>query len=236
MARAHVDARDGLTGETLLGALLGAGVSVEAVDTAVASLGVGAVRLAIAWVDREGDPACVARVRAPEGTPQLPGWPRVRRLLEFAAVPDPVRDHAVAAMELLVRTEAEVAGVAVDDLDLQPVGTLDTLSVIVATCAAVHELGVDGVDAGPVGVGSGTVHGALGAMEVPAPAVRELLSGFEVVQHPVAAELTDAVGAALLATIAEPGAVDPPRTPDRVGLGTGSRVTGHAPVVRVRIA
>lgn len=236
MARAHVDARDGVTGETLLGALLGAGASVEAVDAAVSSLGVGTVRLAIAWVDRAGQPACVARVRAPEGTPQLPGWPRVRRLLEFAAVPDPVRDHAVEAMERLVRTEAEVAGVAVDDLDLQPVGTLDTLSVIVATCAAVHELGVEAVDVGPVGVGSGTVHGALGAMEVPAPAVRELLSGFAVVSHPVAAELTDAVGAALLATIAEPGTVDPPDAPDRVGLGTGPRVVGHTPVVRVRIA
>lgn len=236
MARAHVDARDGLTGETLLGALLGAGASVEGVDAAVASLGVGAVRLAIAWVDRDGQPACVARVRAPEGTPDLPGWARVRQLLEFAAVPDPVRDTAVGAMERLVRTEAAVAGVEVDDLDLQPVGTLDTLSVVVATCAAVHELGVDAVEAGPVGVGSGTVHGALGAMEVPAPAVRELLSGFVVVSHPVAAELTDAVGAALLATLARPGAVDPPHAPARTGLGTGPRVVGHTPVVRVRVA
>lgn len=235
MARAHVDARDGLTGETLLGALLAAGASVESVDLAVASLGVGAVRLAIAWVDRAGQPACVARVRAPEGTPDLPGWSRVRRLLEFAAVPDPVRDLAVTAMERLVRTEADVAGVGVDDLDLQPVGTLDTLSVIVATCAAVHELGVEGVDAGPVGVGSGTVHGALGAMEVPAPAVRALLDGFTVVSHPVAAELTDATGAALLATIARPGSVEPPHAPARTGLGTGPRASGHAPVVRVRI-
>lgn len=236
MARAHVDARDGLTGETLLGALLGAGASLEGVDRAVASLGVGAVRLAIAWVDRGGQPACVARVRAPEGVPELPGWPRVRQLLEFAAVPDPVRDLVITAMERLVCTEARVAGVAVDDLDLQPVGTLDTLSVIVATCAAVHELGVDAVDAGPVGVGTGTVHGALGAMEVPAPAVRALLDGFTLVPHPIAAELTDAAGAALLATIAQPGAVQPPHAPERTGLGTGPRTVGHTPVVRVRIA
>lgn len=236
MTAAHVDAHDGVTGEMLLGALIDAGASVERVEAAVRTLGVGAVRLAWARVQRDDAPACAVRVRAPVETPDVPTWARVREVLAYAALADPVRDCALEAVRRLVSAEAEVAGITVEELDLSPVGVLDTMASIVAVCASVHELGIDSVTIGPIGVGSGKLDTLAGPMPVPAPAVVHLLAPFELAAHPVAAELTDAVGAALVATLARPGSAEAPAHLQRVGVGAGSRLEDHEAVLRVLLA
>lgn len=234
MADAHVDASDGVTGEMLLGALVDAGASIETVEAAVRTLGVGAVRVAWARVRRGETPACVVRVRAPEQTPDVPSWARVREVLAYAALDEPVRHHALEAVRRLVAAEAATEDLAVDDLDLS-VGVLDTMATVVAVCACVHELGLTTLTVGPVGIGSGRAETAFGPVEVPAPAVTRLLTGFEVAARPVAAQLTTATGAALLATLARRGAADPPTDVDRVGVGAGSRQDGHEPVLRLLV-
>lgn len=237
MATVHVDARDGLTAELLLGGLVAAGASLEAVESAVSTLGGGAVRLAVAHVQRAGRPATVARVHAPDRTPDVPTWDRARAVLDFAAVPDPVRDTAVAAMSGLIQAEAAVAGASVEDLDLSAVGTLDAMALTIAVCAAVHDLGADEVVAGPVGVATGEVHTPFGTQVLPAPAVARLLAPFTVLPHPAESELTTGLGAALLAALAAPGSHEPPHAPTRTGLGTSPRAPhlGHPPVLRVRL-
>lgn len=235
MAHAHVDARDGVTGEMLLGALIDAGASVERVEAAVRTLGVGAVRLAWARVRRDGVAACAVRIRAPEQTPDVPTWARVREVLAYAALADPVRDHALAAFRRLVTAEADVADASVEELDLSPVGVLDTMAVVVAVCASVHELGLDALTIGPIGVGTGTVATLDEPVAVPAPAVVHLLEGFEAAPRPVAAELTTAVGAALVATLARAGTPPDPTGVDRVGVGAGGRHGEHACILRVLV-
>jgi uncharacterized protein (DUF111 family) len=227
---AHVDAGNGVTGEMLLGALVDAGASVERVEGAVRTLGVGAVKLAWAQVQRAGAPACAVRVHAPEETPEVPTWTRIREVLAYAALPEPVRASALEATRRLVAAEAAVTGTTVEDLDLAPVGALDTMAVVVAVCASVHELGIGRLTVGPIGVGTGEI---AGPAPVPAPAVTRLLAGFELAPRPVAAELTTATGAALVATLADRGAAPPPAEPGRVGVGAGTRLGEVESVLRV---
>lgn len=236
MPNAHLDARDGVTGEMLLGALIDAGASVERVEAAVRTLGVGAVRLAWARVRRGGTPACVVRVHAPEEAPDVPTWARMREVLAYAALPDPVRDHALEAARRLVGAEATAARVTVEDLDLSPVGVLDAMAIVVAVCASVHELGLQTITVGPIGVGTGPVDTIAGPVDEPAPAVAHLLTGFETRPRPLAAELTDATGAALVATLARRGAAPPPARVHHTGVGAGPRVDGYEAVLRVLVA
>lgn len=233
---AHIDAATGVTGESLLGALVDAGASIEEVEHAVRTLGVGQVKLAWARVRRRDVSACAVRVRAPEQTPDLPTWHRTREVLTYAALADPVRDRALEAVRRLVTAEAEAAGVRVDDLQLSPVGALDMLANVVAVCAAFHELGLTVVTIGPVGVGTGTADTFSGPVEVPTPAVRLLLEGYELSPHPAAAELTSATGAALVATFARRGTAPPLDPVARTGLGAGDRDALPDAVVRVQLA
>lgn len=233
MAHAHIDAAHGVTGEMLLGALVDAGASIEGVEDAVALLGVGTVKLAWARVPRGKIDACAVRVRAPEDTPELPTWRRIREVVTFMATPDACRDRALETVRRLVTAEAEVAGADPEELDLPQVGVLDMLANVVGVCAALHELGVDRVTVGPVGVGSGTIETFAGEQEVPGPAVRALLDGFDVRPLPVAAELTSATGAALLATMATPAEEPDPARIIRTGIGAGHRSAPSDTVLRV---
>lgn len=234
--RAHIDAVTGVTGESLLGALVDAGASIEEVEHAVRTLGVGRVRLAWARVPRRDMSACAVRVRAPEQTPDLPTWDRIQQVLTYAALADPVRDHALEAVRRLVTAEADVAGVEVDDLQVSPVGALDMLANVVGVCAAIHELGLTDITIGPVGVGTGTADTFAGPVEVPTAAVRRLLEGYELAPQPVAAELTSATGAALVATFTHGGTAPPHDPAGRTGLGAGDRSALPDAVVRVQLA
>lgn len=234
--RAHIDAASGVTGESLLGALVDTGASIEEVEHAVRTLGVGRVKLAWARVPRQDVSACAVRVRAPEQTPDLPTWDRIRQVLTYAALADPVRDRALEAVGRLVTAEADVAGVGVDDLQVSPVGALDMLANVVGVCAAIHELGLDDMTIGPVGVGSGTADTFAGPMEVPTPTVRLLLEGYELAPRPVAAELTSATGAALVATFTHASTATPLDPVERTGFGAGDRSALPDAVVRIQLA
>lgn len=236
MAHAHVDARHGVTGEMLLGALVDVGASVERVEAAVATLGGGAVRLAWGRVPRGGTIACSVRVRAPEWTPDVPSWARMREVLTYAALDDVVRDHALEAVRRLVSAEASSGGVAIEDLDMSQVGVLDTMALVVAVCTCVRELGLDRITIGPVGLGSGTVDTLAGPIAVPSPAVDHLLVGFTTLSLPDATEATTATGACLVSTLAERGVAEPPAEVRRVGVGAGPRGEGDDRVLRLLLA
>ena len=232
MAEAHIDATGGVTAEMLLGALVDAGASLQVVEAAVSTLGMGSVRLVVARVPRGDLTACTVRVRAPEQTPDVPSWDRVREVLTFAALDEAVRTPALDAIGRLMAAEAAAADVDVADLDLPQVGVLDTLAEVVGVCAAVHALGLDSLTCGDVGVGTGTLDTLAGPRPLPSAAVERLLAEFPLRPRPVAAELTTATGAALLATLARPGPEPAPADVRLVGVGAGDREAGDG-VLRV---
>ncbi|HEX9765342.1 MAG TPA: nickel insertion protein, partial [Nitriliruptorales bacterium] len=144
----HLDCSSGVAGEMWLGALIGAGASVEAVQDAVAAMGVGDVRITIGRVQRAGIQATSVRVRAPQETPSLRTWEQIRRLLEFAAIDDAVRDRSLATLERLAVAVGQAHGVGPDQVGFHEVGALDTIADIVGTQAALASLDVERVTCG----------------------------------------------------------------------------------------
>jgi pyridinium-3,5-bisthiocarboxylic acid mononucleotide nickel chelatase len=237
VVRAHLHAEDGVTGEMLLGALVSAGASVERIEQSLRTLGGGAVKLAVAHVNRRDRTACRVRLHAPEETPPTGSYERVLDILAFAALPDPVRDCAVATFAGLSEALAASAGLAPTDLDLPEVGALDTIAIIVGVCAAIDDLDLDEITVGPIGVGSGTVVTFEGPLPEPAPAVRRLLAGYElrdrgVVDH----QLVSPTGAALLRQVAAPAGAPPFADVSRSGFGAGDRDAPHEPCLRIDVA
>lgn len=216
-----------------LGALVGAGASIEAIQDAVDALGAGTVRLSVARVQRAGSPATAVRVHAPEDSPPARTWRDIRALLGGAPLADTVRDRALATFERLARAEADVHDVDVDDIEFHEVGSLDAIADIVGACAGVSDLGLERLTCGPIALGSGTVDSMHGALPVPAPAVVGLLPGFTVTGGPAGHELTTPTGAALLAELTEPAPGLPPMALATVGVGAGGRDLAHPNVLRL---
>jgi uncharacterized protein (TIGR00299 family) protein len=219
----------------LLGALVDAGVPIAVLQSSVDGLGLG-IRLAAEPATRHGLGSSRVRVEVPGGEHPHRGLNEIRELL--GAVPEPVRERAVAVFELLGAAEASVHRTEPEQVHFHEVGALDALADVVAGCAGVHwlraERGLTELTVSPIEAGSAAppVPAGHGAVPVPAPAVVEIArrSGL-VLTGRLPYEACTPTGAALLATLTDGQGPMPAIRPESVGLGAGGRDPAEAPNV-----
>jgi pyridinium-3,5-bisthiocarboxylic acid mononucleotide nickel chelatase len=231
-AQLWVDASAGIAGDMLLGALLDAGASLDAVRSAVGAVVPGEVVVRTSTVARAGLRALKVDVESmSEGHPHR-SWARIRALLESADLAPAIRDPALAVFARLAEAEGRVHGIPPDDVHFHEVGSWDAIADIVGVCAALADLGVSRVTAGPVAVGSGRTHAAHGDLPVPVPAVLELARGWSVLAGGEG-ELATPTGMALLRTLSDECGPIPAMEVAAVGIGAGGRdPVGRSNVVR----
>jgi pyridinium-3,5-bisthiocarboxylic acid mononucleotide nickel chelatase len=243
-----VDASSGASGDMLLGALVGAGVPLNTLQTAVSAVCPEPVTLRQETVRRSELAATRCHVEVADSAHHRT-WRDIRELLLAADLEVAVRDRAVAVFERLAVAEATVHGSDPLDVAFHEVGALDAIADVVGVCAGFAWLARDGgseartsttgdsIVVSPVAVGSGSVHGAHGTMPVPPPAVAELLRSVPSYAGPPGApemELCTPTGAALLTTFATDWGPQPLMTVDSIGVGAGGRdPEGHANVLRL---
>ena len=237
-AVAWVDASSGASGDMLLGALVGAGVPVEVIATAVAAVAPEHVALHPEAVTRNGFAATRCHVEVADSSTHRT-WRDIAGLLDGADLGAGVRARARRTFELLAGAEAEVHGTTPDEVHFHEVGALDAIADVVGVCAGLEHLGLDALVVSPVAVGSGSVRGAHGSMPVPPPAVAALLRGRPTYAGPPTSpsmELCTPTGAALLTANATAFGPQPAMTVEAIGVGAGGRdPDGHTNVLRLLV-
>lgn len=229
-----MDAAAGAAGDMILGALIDAGVSVDAILEVAGGLDIGEWGLTAERTSRAGQVVCKAVVTAPDPDPRASRrFAEIRRVLAEARLPEPVRERALATFVRLAEAEGRVHGVDADEVAFHELGAVDALVDIVGVCAGLHLLEAERVTCGAVAQGSGTVETAHGRLPLPAPAVVELLLGAPTYSLPVDAELCTPTGAALLAEWVDEWVDLPPMTLRAVGYGAGTRELAFPNVLRV---
>lgn len=227
----YIDATiSGVAGDMFNAALLDLGVPLEAMKQGLAGLPLGPYRIDVPSVERAGIVARQFLVRV-EG-PQSPrSWAAIRRLLEDAStLTEGARRRALSAFERLAEAEADVHGVAVDDVHFHEVGAVDSIVDIVAAAIGLDLLDAT-VVASPLPLGRGTTRAAHGVIPLPAPATVNCLRSVPVFDGGVEGELVTPTGAALVATAAARFERWPAMRPVRSGWGAGTRALPDRPNV-----
>jgi pyridinium-3,5-bisthiocarboxylic acid mononucleotide nickel chelatase len=232
---AWFDCSAGASGDMILGALLDAGASPEAVQRAFDAVVPGGVRLRVERVLRCGLSAAKAHVETdPDPAPRT--WLSIRELLARAALPEPVREQAQSVFRRLALAEAAVHGIAADDVHFHEVGALDAIGDVVGVCTAAHDLGIRTVTATALTLGSGRARTAHGELPVPVPAVLRLLAdhGAPARSGGFPHEMCTPTGAALILSMCSGWGPMPELRVLGVGVGAGTRDLPSAPnVVRL---
>ena len=222
MPIAIFDPFSGISGDMTLGALLDVGVSPEWLRALPVTLGLSDVGVRIRDV-RRGDIACRKVDFDIPPQPHGRGIREIRSLVAAAPVPDAVREAADRTFTLIASSEAEIHGMAPEDVHLHEVGAVDAILDVVGSIWGFHLLGVSDAFTGRVSLGDGTVRAAHGVLPVPAPATLKILEGMSVKPGPDGAgELVTPTGAALL-RIMTSGKPVPPYVPRRSGFGAGTK-------------
>lgn len=230
MKIAYFDCFAGASGDMILGALLDAGLPLEALQGELHQLSLKGFQLS-AWKERRGA-LQGTRIRFDlEDTP-----PVTRRLADIldliaaSALPEAVKEGATRVFRRLAQAEAKVHGLPLDKITFHEVGAIDSILDIVGAIVGLHRLGIEEVYASTLPLGRGSVQTAHGVLPVPAPATLELLAVAKVPVQPGLpgeGECLTPTAAAILTTVAR--FEEPAMVLEGVGYGLGSRETPGLP-------
>ena len=222
MKIAYLDCLSGISGDMTLGALVDAGVPVEAMQAGIDSLGLPDCKLEVEQVHRKGFRATKVHVRhEPEHAHRH--LHHITDMIDASRLTDAQQDLAKRIFTRLGEAEAHVHGTTLRKVHFHEVGAVDSIADIVGAAIGWDLLQADRVVCSAIPTGHGTITIAHGRTSVPAPATAELLKGIPLAPSPVEAELTTPTGAAIVATIVDHFGHLPAMAIEQIGYGAGDK-------------
>ena len=217
----YLDCFSGISGDMLLGALIGAGWPESELHHCVESLGLKEVRVQVSRETIQGLGAVRVRVESDRSQP-LRHLPQIRKVLEQSTLPLRVQCRTMDVFHRLAEAEAVVHGCAADEVHFHEVGAVDALVDVAAAMAGLDQLGIEHLTCSPLPMPTGFVRCAHGELPLPAPAVCELLRGVPVYGVNLNQELVTPTGAALVRELAREFGPLPPMCLEQTGYGAGT--------------
>ena len=225
MRIAYIQSIGGASGDMLLGALLDLGLSLETLQSDLNKLDISGYELQVTQDTRCEMRGTKLNVKIQDPTRYTP-----RFLLDTvinSRLFEGVKTRSGEVLSALWRAECRVHGESEEVLELEELGSVDTLVDVVGVVSGLEQLGVERVYAAPLVLGESTPPRWAGGYSNPAPATLELvaMSAAPVVAdlplHQGAGELTTPTGASLITTLAE--FQRPAFSVTGVGVGLGTK-------------
>ena len=229
---AHLDLFCGASGDMLLGALVDAGVSIEALQRSVDALQLDGLRLRAGSVTKRGIAATKVDVEAPEQHVHR-HLGDIEQIIAASVLEEGVKAQATEVFRTLAEAEARVHGISVNEVHFHEVGALDAIADVVGVVAGLQTLGVATLSCRALPVSHGTVWCEHGILPVPAPAVLRLMEGLPTEPLDVDGETLTPTAAALLRTLVTEWGDAPAMRIQRQGYGAGSKEFPRANVLRL---
>ena len=236
MKTAYIQSIGGASGDMLLGALLDLGLPLATLQEELSNLALDGYQLSAA-------PDTRCEVRGTKLTVTLTGdrylSPRAQlNLVAASPLSEAVKARATRTLNALWQAESRVHGETPEGLELEELGTVDTLVDVVGFALGLELLGIDAVYAAPLVLGAATPPRWPGGYANPAPATLELVAlagapvAAELPLHQGAGELTTPTGAAIITALAR--FERPAMSVTAIGVGLGSKDPEQFPnVVRI---
>lgn len=234
MRVAYFDCIAGITGDMALAALIDAGVDLGGLKEHLASLPLGPLELEVVEVEEHGIGATRIDVRT-SASGVIRTYPSVLALLDAGDLPEDALQVAKRIFRRLAEADARVHRKDLEAVTFHADAGVDAVVDVVGTALGLTMLGVDRVFSSAVPTGLGMVRTEHGAMPIPSPTVVELLRGAPLFSRGVAAELTTATGAAILAATVEGFGELPPLRVEAVGYGAGTKRLDFPNVLRMLV-
>jgi pyridinium-3,5-bisthiocarboxylic acid mononucleotide nickel chelatase len=231
MKAAFLDARSGLSGDMIAGAMLDAGADFDELRAALASLPIQGFSVTHRRKTLSGISAVKFDVEVSTAQPER-HLREIRDIVTRAgAFSLEVRRRALSIFEALAKAEAKVHRSTPDEVHFHEVGAVDSIVDIIAAAWGFERLDIGEILVSPLPSGSGFVRSRHGVIPVPAPATVELLTGFPIRMDDGAAEMVTPTGAAILRALAKPAPPMMEFCAERVGYGAGTRELQDRPNV-----
>ncbi len=236
MIIAYFDCFSGISGDMTLGALVDAGVPIEALRAELEKLSVAGYEITALNVMRSGVSATKVHVCLQDKEQPARHLAEILRIIGDSSLSPAIKQKSTKIFEQLARAEAKVHGTTSDHIHFHEVGAVDAIVDIVGSVIGLDMLGIDSIVGSPINLGSGLITTAHGTLPVPAPATAELLKGIPTYGSSIPFELTTPTGAVILSTLCTSFGPMPRTKLTRIAYGAGGKDIASQPnVLRLMI-
>lgn len=228
----YFDLIGGASGNMILGALLDAGLELNALRAALDGLALPGWAFETKCVTRRGIAATWLDVRVDDEKTER----HLRDLLDVIAashLPGDVQATSARILTRLGAVEAQIHAQPLEQIHLHELGGLDTIVDVVGAVVGLHLLGVERVVVSPFPLTRGRAMMAHGNFPLPGPATLALLNDAPIVGVDGERETVTPTAAAILTTLANAYGNLPRMTPRAIGYGAGTRDDPTPNVLRV---
>ncbi|MDH7499031.1 MAG: nickel pincer cofactor biosynthesis protein LarC [candidate division NC10 bacterium] len=223
MKIAYFDCFAGISGDMILGALVDAGLEMEALRGELAKLGLNGFHLEAKKVKKCSLTGTKVEVVIDHHEHSHRHLSHILQIIKGSDLAPQVQQDCEAIFTHLAAAEAKVHGTSVEHVHFHEVGALDSIVDIVGSAIGLNRLGVDKIYCSPIHLGSGFVMAEHGKLPVPAPGTAELVKGVPTYSSEVEGELTTPTGAAIVTTLASEFGRMPLMRIERIGYGAGTK-------------
>ena len=237
----------GVSGDKYLGALVNMGGKVESLRNVAKVVaehlpGTGKVEVEARRVERGGIGGHLVTIKSEEKRLRREGsmiLGSAERCVSMLGLSGWASKFAVATVETLLYAESKVHGHSPKDVELEELGSADTLIDVLGVARLSEELGLTNATwwSTPVAVGGGTTSFSGRSYPNPPPAVAEILRArkFPMLRGLGDQELSTPTGVAITVNLVKKYSQSHPALrPDMVGYGAGSKdIDGVANILRI---
>ena len=221
---AYLDCREGARGDTLLGALLDTGLSLEHLyEQLVAALPIEDYQLSLMDVANHHTHGICLKLTFSSQPEPLSSLTDIDSMLHASTLSQRARNIALTSLQRLVAAQIAVQQTAASTTPEPAKIPAEICVEIVAIAIALETLEINHLYASPLPMATGSLQTSTGALPNPSPVTLEILRPVHAPWLPCTdqAELVTPTAAALLATLAD--FETPSFTLDRVGYGYSSQ-------------
>ena len=204
----YYDASSGISGDMNLAALVGLGVDFGYLCSELEKLNLsGEFRLEQKNVVKNGIAATKIDVVLLKSQPHARSYADIKQILANSNLSEFCKKKAVAIFHVIAQAEAKVHKVSIDEVHFHEVGAVDSIVDVVGAAICFEYLsenfGISRVVSSKIELGGGVVKCDHGYLNVPAPAVCEILKDVPVSLGRANFEMTTPTGAAILKACAD---------------------------------
>ncbi|MGV3482972.1 MAG: LarC family nickel insertion protein, partial [Planctomycetaceae bacterium] len=181
-----------------LGALIDLGVSVDAIQAGIRSMGLEAVTISAEVVKKSGFRAVQVKIDHPEQHAHRHLHHIEEMIDRGSEIEADARKLAKRIFGLIGEAEAKMHHTTLRKVHFHEVGAIDSIADIVGAAIGFQALGIERFVSSAVPTGCGSIQIAHGLVSIPAPATAELLCGIPIAASSIEKELTTPTGAAIL--------------------------------------
>ena len=235
----YYDASCGISGDMNLGALVDLGADFSYLCAQLEKLNLaGEFKLVRESVLKNGIAATKIDVVPLKSQPHARSYADIRQILESSNLSQSCKQRAGAIFRTIAQAEAKVHGTDVERVYFHEVGAIDSIADVAGAAICLEYLyknfGISRVLGSKIELGGGVVKCDHGTLNVPAPAVCEILKGVPVSLGRANFEMTTPTGAAILKACTDEFTDGASFSIEKIGYGAGGKdAAGFANVLRV---